>query len=261
MSPHKHDPAWEIEIDLSEILIRQEEVERKEVESPNALLNWTDWSLDVDNRGISLFSWASISFVLGSCLIGLICSLSIFDTSSMRDQGHVDRMTSSVRGGNLKRHDHSVSVWNVLPEPSQVAYSKQSPTPSTFVPFVDEQGTALPLSVVGVADRASTNALSPLRSDTGAPERGSRTTASSAENASGHQQTTSKHSSRIALTRSARKPIITSRTNVSSSWQKFERSWNRGLRKLRAANSPSLPTRKTASSVKSTRRPSPRVRA
>lgn len=261
MLPHKPDPAWEIEIDLSEILIRREEVERTEVESRNALLNWTDWSLDVDNRGISLFSWASISFVLGSCLIGLICSLSIFDTSSMRDEGHIDRVALAVRSRNLIRHDHNVSVGNVLPEPSQVAYSKQSPTPSTFVPFVDEQGTALPLSVVGVADTASTNALSPLRSNTGAPEPGSRTTASSAENSSSTEQTTTKHSRRMALTRTARKPITASRTNVSSSWQKFERSWNRGLRRLRAANSTSRTKRQTASNVKSTRRLGPRFRS
>ena len=234
------------------------------MDSRNALLDWTDWSLDVGDTGISLFGLANISFLLGSCLIGVICVLSSFDTSNIRGEGHIDRMPLSARGRNLIRHDHNVSVWNLLPGPSKVAYSKQSPTLSTFVPFGEDQSPALSPSVSGVADRASTNALSPLRSDIGAPERGSRTTASSAENASSNEQTTSKQSSRSALTRSARKPIITSRTNLSSSWQKFERSWARGLRKVRAANSGSRTTRQTVSSAKSThstgRRVGPRFR-
>jgi hypothetical protein len=250
MSPHKQDPpSWEIEIDLSEILIRRDEVKTKKVESGNALLDWTDWSLDVGDTGISSSGWANISFVLGSCLIGFICALSIFDTSNIRGEGHVDRTTLSVRGRNLIRHDHNVSVWNLLPGPSQVAYSKQSPTLSTFTPFGEDRSPALSPSI-GVADRESTNASSPLRSDIGAPELGSRTTASSAENVSRNEQTTSRHSSRRALTRSARKPIVTSRTNVSSSWRNFQRSWARGLRKSRAANSTSGTRRHTVSSGK-----------
>jgi len=261
MTPHTQNPASsEIEVDLSEILIRPEEVGRGEVQSENALLDWTDWSLDVGNTGISLFGLANISFLLGSCVIGLICAHSISDASHIRGEGHIDRMTSSVRGRNLIRHDHNVSLWNVLPGPSRVAYSKQSPTPPTFVPFGEDQSPALSPSVGGVADTASTNALSPLHSDTDAPEQGSRTMATSAENASSNEQTTSKQSTRRALTRSARKPTITSRTNVSSGWQKFERSWNRGLRKLRAANSTSRTTRKTVSNVKSTRRLGPKFR-
>lgn len=244
MSPHKQDPAsWEIEVDLSEILIRRDKVEREEVESRNALLDWTDWSLDVGDTATSSLVWANICFVLGSCLIGVIC-LSIFDTSNVRGEGHVDRMTLSVRGRNLIRHDHNVSLWNLLPRPSQVAYSKQSPTLSTFALFGEDQSPA-----------------SPLRSDTGAPERGSRTTASSAENASSNKQTSSGRSSRSALRRSARKPIITSRTNLSSDWRKFQRSLARGLRKLGAGNSTSRTTRKTASSVKSTRRVGPKFRS
>ena len=174
MSPHKQDPAsWEIEIDLSQILIRPVEVERKKVESGDALPDWTDSSLDVGNTGISSSGWANIGFVLGSCLIGVICALSIFDTSNIRGEGHIDRMTLSVRGRNLIRSDHNVSVWNLVPGPTQVAYSKQSPMIS--------------------------------------------------------------QSSRRALRLCAHKPIITSRTNVSSSWQNFQRSFGRGLRKLEAA--------------------------
>ena len=262
MSPHKQNPAWEIEIDLSEILVRREEVEKKEVESRNALLDWTDWSLDVGDTRISLFGWANISFVLGSCLIGLICALPIFDTSSIRDEGHTDRVTLSVRGRNLIRHNQNVSVWNLLPGPSQVAYSKQNPALPTFVRFDEDQSPALlSPSVGGVADRASTNALSPLRSDTGAPEQGSRTMASSAENASSTQQTTFEHPKRSALARSARKPRITSRTKVSSSWQKFQRSWIRGLRKVEASKSTSRTARKIASSVRFTRSVGPRFRS
>ena len=260
MSPHKQDPAsWEIEIDLSEILIRPEEVEREEVESRNAILDWTDWSLDMGDKGTGSFAWGNISFVLGSCLIGLIC-LSIFNTSHIRGEGHVDRMSLSVRGRNLIRHDHSVSVWNLLPRPTQVAYSQRSPTLPTLVPFGEEQSPAFSPGVGGVADRASTNAVSPLGSDTGAAERGSRATASSAENASSNQQTSSAQSSRSALRRRARKPIITSRTNVSSGYQNFKRTF----RKLGAGNSTSRTKRRTASSVKSTptgRRIGPRFRS
>lgn len=262
MTPHKQNPAWEIEIDLSEILIRREEVEKKEVESRNALLDWTDWSLDVGDTRISLFGWANISFVLGSCLIGLICALPIFDTSNIRDEGHIDRVTLSVRGRNLIRHNQNVSVWNLLPGPSQVAYSKQNPTLPTFVRFDEDQSPALLSPSVGsVAARASTNALSPLRSDTGAPEPGSRTMASSAENASSTRQTTLEHPKRSALARSARKPRIASRTNVSSSWQKFQRSWIRGLRKVETSKSTSRTARKTASSARFTRSVGPRFRS
>ena len=259
MSPHKQDPtSWEIEIDLSKILIRRKEIERKEVESGNALLDWTDWSLDVGDTGISSFGLANISFVLGSCLIGLICALSIFDTPNIRGEGHIDRMRLSVRGRNLTRHDHNVSVWNLLPGPSQVAYSKRSPTLSTAVPFGEDQSPALSPSVGRVADRASTNASSPLRSDTGAPERG---VASSAENASRNEQTTSKRFSRRALTRSARKPIITSRADFSS-WRNFQHSWARGLRNVKAAKSTSGTTRQTVSGVKfAGRRLAPRFRS
>jgi hypothetical protein len=250
MSPHKQDPAsrevdFEVEIDLSKILVRRDEVERAEVQSGNAPLDWTDWSLDVGDTGISLFGLANISFFLGSCLIGLICALSSPDTSNIRGEGHIDRMTLSVRGRNLIQHDHNVSVWNLLPGPSQVAYSKQSPTLSTIAPLGEEQSPALSPSVSGVADRASTNASRPLRSDIGAPEQGSRTTASSAENVRSKEQTTSEQSSRSALTRSARKRKITSRTNVSNSWQNFQRSLARGLHKLGAGNSTSRTTRQT----------------
>lgn len=261
MSPHKQDPAsWEIEIDLSEILIRPDAVERQEVQSGNALLERTDWSLDVGDRGISLLGWANISFAV-SCVIGLICTFSIFDTSDSSGEGHIHRMRLSVRGWNLIRHDHNVALWNLLPGLSRVAYSKQSPTPSTVGPPGEDQTPALSPGIVGVAERTSTNASSPLRSDTVALEWESPTTASSAENASTNQETTSEHSSRSALTCSARKPIITSRTNALSGWEKFERSWNRGLRKLRAANSTSRTKRHTVSSAKSTRRLGPKFRS
>ena len=269
MTPHKQDPAsrevdFEVEIDLSKILVRREEVERAKVESDNAPLDWTDWSLDTGDTGISSLAWANICFILGSCLIALIC-LSTFDTSKIRDKRHVDRMTLSVRGWNLIRHDHNVSLWNLLPGPRQVAYSKQSPTLPKVVPSGGDQSPAFLPSVGGVADTASTNALSPLRSDTVAPERGSRTTASSAENASNNEQTSSEQPRRSALRRSARKPRIASRTNVSTGWEDLQRSWNRGLRKLRAANSTSRTTRKTVSSAKSsaksTRRVGPKFRA
>ena len=249
MSPHKQDPAsrevdFEVEIDLSKILIRRDKVERAEVESGNAPLDWTDWSLDTGDTGISSLVWANICFILGSCLIALIC-LSTFDTSKIHGKRHVDRMTLSVRGWNLIRHDHNVSLWNLLPGPRQVAYSKQSPTLSTIAPFGEEQSPALSPSVSGVADRASTNASRPLRSDIGAPEQGSRTTASSAENVSSKEQITSEHSSRSSLTRRAGKPKITSRTNVSTGWQNFQRSLASGLHKLGAGNSTSRTTRQT----------------
>ena len=263
MSPHKQDPSsWQIEIDLSEVLIRRDEVKKETVKSGNALLDWTDWSLDLGDTGISSFGWANISFVLGSCLIAFICALSTFDTSGIRGEEHIDRMTLSVRGWNLIRHDHNVSLWNLLPGPRQVAYSKQSPTLSTIAPFGEEQSPALSPSVSGVADRASTNASRPLRSDIGAPEQGSRTTASSAENASRNEQSISKRSSRRALTRSARKPMITSRIDFSS-WRNFEHSWALGLRNVRAANSPRpVTTRQTVSSAKfAGRRLGPRFRA
>src|SRR5262249_27358432 len=151
------------------------------------------------------------------------------------------------------RHDHNVSVWNLLPGPSQVAYSKRSPTLSTAVPFGEDQSPALSPSVGRVADRASTSALSPLHSGINGPERTSRTTASIVENASSNGQTASKRFSRRALTRSARKPIITSRADFSS-WRNLQRSWARGLRNVKAANSTSGTTRQTVSSVKFARR-------
>src|SRR5260370_30475532 len=64
MSPHKQDPAWpEVQLDLSEILIRPEEVDREEVESGNAFPNWTDSSLDVRDTRISSSGLANISCV------------------------------------------------------------------------------------------------------------------------------------------------------------------------------------------------------
>jgi len=143
MSPHKQDPASrEVEFDLSEILIRPEEVEREEVESGNAFPDWTDLSLDVRGTGIGLSAWANISFVVGCCLIGLICALSIFETSNIRGEGHIRRMTSSIQDRNSIRQHHNVSVWNLLPRPCKVAYSNQSQTLSTLVPFGEEQTTA-----------------------------------------------------------------------------------------------------------------------
>src|SRR5260370_6492313 len=138
-------------------------------------------------------------------------------------------MTASIQDRNSIRQHHNVSVWNLLPRRCKVAYPNQSQTPSILVPFGEEQSPALSPSVGAVADRPSTNDSSWVRSDTGAPERTSRTTASTAQNTSSDEQTPSEQSSRRALTRGARKPITTSRTNVSRSRQSFWRSLAGGL--------------------------------
>jgi hypothetical protein len=84
MSPHKPDPnARKVEVDLSEILIRPEALERlgpgSSAKSSNALpVQWKD-SLTNENPRIGSVGWTNIVFAIGSGLVGVFCTLSVFE--------------------------------------------------------------------------------------------------------------------------------------------------------------------------------------
>src|SRR5947207_10919798 len=86
MSPHKPDPPFrKLEVDLSEILIRPEELERSALENNPKPANtiptaWRHWAIGERQPHISSSGWVNILFAIGSCLIGFYCTISIIDS-------------------------------------------------------------------------------------------------------------------------------------------------------------------------------------
>src|SRR5882762_4931871 len=86
MSPHKPDPPFrEVEVDLSQILIRPEGLERSALENNPESANtvptaWTHWAIGERQPRISSSGWVNILFAIGSCSIGFYCTVSIIDS-------------------------------------------------------------------------------------------------------------------------------------------------------------------------------------
>jgi hypothetical protein len=86
MSPHRPDPpSRKVEVDLSEILIRPEGLERSALENNPESANtfstaWTQWAIGHRQPRISSSGWVNILFAIGSCLIGFYCTVSIIDS-------------------------------------------------------------------------------------------------------------------------------------------------------------------------------------
>lgn len=81
MSPHKPDPiVRKVDVDLSAILIRSEELDRLgakyEHELPDISSGAGRDSLESCRlASITSSEWASITFAIGACLIGIVCTL------------------------------------------------------------------------------------------------------------------------------------------------------------------------------------------
>src|SRR5436305_5052090 len=84
MKPHKPNPASRIiEVDLSAILIRPRKPESTGVghrsESETIFRKPIDPSIDASDIRIGPFTWTNINFVIGSCLIALLCTVFFSD--------------------------------------------------------------------------------------------------------------------------------------------------------------------------------------
>jgi hypothetical protein len=92
MSPHKPDPIpRKVDVDLSAILIRTEDLTRPrfgdDLEPSTLSSAASENSLGRRLTWISLPEWASISFAVAACFVGIVCTLWTFD-----DLAHLNRL-------------------------------------------------------------------------------------------------------------------------------------------------------------------------
>ena len=85
MSPHKPDPLpRKVDVDISAILIRSEDLDRLGAKYQHELANIFPGAGKFSPESSRLASvssseWASITFAVGACLIGVVCTLWTFD--------------------------------------------------------------------------------------------------------------------------------------------------------------------------------------
>jgi hypothetical protein len=85
MSPHKPDPNLrKVDVDLSAILIRSEELDRLGAKYEHEFVNIFPGAGKASPESgrlpsVTASEWASFTFAVGACLIGLVCALWTFD--------------------------------------------------------------------------------------------------------------------------------------------------------------------------------------
>jgi hypothetical protein len=242
MSPHKPDPtSRKVEVDLSEILIRPEGLERSALENNPESANtvptaWTHWAIGQRQPRISSSGWVNILFAIGSCLIGFYCTVSIIDSfEHSRRMAHPPAEIAYRRlelNSTTPRDFRPTTLRSTLAiqldqtkinlSDQDIADSNQSPTLSTPEPFRDNQRFASLLNSSGSG--AFPNDTTPAHSSGLAPSGMSQEASSSAPAAKDNERVTPKQLRARIIPRHPPTSILSSRIKVSNGRQEFRSS-------------------------------------
>jgi hypothetical protein len=246
MSPHKPNPApRKIEVDLSAILVRPRKPESTEVG------HWPEFgtvfhqpigpSIDASDVRIGPFTWTNITFVVGSCLIALLCTVFFSDNfESARRRANLKHVVSP------RPELDSTTAGDFCLEPAQLVSGMQldhakipgfdekgadinpSPVLPTLQPTPELQPLASSPNTSRIADIASASNSSSPRSDSAARDSVSRATSSRSITASRGGRSISVRSGTTRISRHSRKSMISSRTRSLSDRQNLRRSLTNG---------------------------------
>lgn len=163
MSPHKPDPIpRKVDVDISSILIRSEELDRLGAKYQHELANalpggGRDPANNARFSPISSSEWASITFAVGACVIGIVCTFWTFDdldqlTRLVYPAPDAIYVRPQLRIGKLSnvgspRADRPLPTQSSEPAASgfkeTTAPSDQAPPLSMFSPIFENNGWPL----------------------------------------------------------------------------------------------------------------------
>src|SRR6266404_4249518 len=269
MQPHEPNPTpRKIEVDLSAILIRPRKPESTEVgqrsESETIFHKPIDPSIDANDMRIGPFTWTNINFVVGSCLIALLCTVFFSDNFEYaRRRAHLKddvvyprpELDSTRTGGLSLEPAQLVSDLQLdhakIPGVNEKgADINPNPGLSTRQPTRELQTLASSPNLSRIADSAPASNSSSASSDSGARNSVSQATSSTSMSSSRGGRSISGRSSTTKLTRHSGTSSVSSRTRSVRDGQSLRRSFANRAGGRGPGKSLSQITRQTISGVK-----------
>lgn len=249
MSPHDSKPApQKIEVDLSAILAPPQPTGPAQVtHTPECTILHRQAEEAIDSHDIRLgpFGWASINFVLGSCLIAFFCTLFVSENLHFRRRVHLpedivyskpELDSTSVQGFRMELSQLSPGI-HLDRSPGTAfnrneAVSNPSPLFPSSLPANDAQNSSLSPNLGRFADNGPVNNSNSVGSNRVGQDSVSQSTASKSTSASGSQRSGAVRSSATRLTRHSGKQTVSAQTRSLTSWQSLRRSLTGSAGKL-----------------------------
>ena len=264
MSPHDSKPApQKIEVDLSAILAPPQPPGPAQVtHTPECAILHQHAETAIHSHDIRLgpFGWASINFVLGSCLIAFFCTLFVSENLHFRRRAHLrDDIvysrpapdSTSFQGFKMELSELSPGVHLDRSPENAVnrteATSNPSPLFSPSLPAGDGQNSSLSPNLGRFAGNGPVNNSSSVRSNSGGQDGASQATTSKSATSTGRQRSSAVRSSAARLTRRSSKQTVSTQARSLTSRQSLRRSLTGSAGKLSAGK----PTSQTTGSLKS----------
>ena len=264
MSPHDSKPAPpKIEVDLSAILAPPQPTGPAQVtHTPECAILHKQAETAIDSHDIRLgpFGWASINFVLGSCLIAFFCTLFVSENLHFRRRAHLpddivyskpEPDSTSVQGFRMELSELSPGVHLDRSPESGVnrneAISNPSPLLSSSLPASNGQNSSLSPNLGRFAGNGPVNNSNSVRSNTAGQDGASQSNVSKSASASGSQRSSAVRSSATRLSRRSGKQTVSAPTGSLTSRQNLRRALTGSAGKLAAGKSMS----QTSGSLKS----------
>ena len=240
MSPHDPKPApQKIEVDLSAILAPPQPTGPAQVtHTPECAILHKQAETAIDSHDIRLgpFGWASINFVLGSCLIAFFCTLFVSENLHFRRRSHLsddivyskpELDSTSFQGFRMELSQLPPRVHLDRSAETAVkgneAISNPSPLFPSNLPTNDAQNSSLSPDLGRFANNGPVNNSNSVGSNRVGQESVSQSNASKSASSSRIQRSSAVRSSATRSTRRSGKQTVSAQTRSSATRQSLRR--------------------------------------